>query len=443
MKSNLQFLFFSTFVFPWLLLVAAWNSKSHRFQHWAITIFVTIYGATIAIAYDPSGGRGGIGGNADGVDHLSAVYMHYVGLSFDQFVSESWDILLLKQTEAGSVDIFKHVVSYLTGGVLGIPSLFFPVVALVYGYFFAGSILEIFKNFKGTQLTYVFLAFALLFFLIKNIEGVNTVRTWTGMWVLVYACLKYYSTKKMRYMLLMFVPPLIHFGYFIMTIPAWLVLVFGSRPRIYAALFVLSSATTIFNPGSVVEVISMSELGQHRTNSYFVEQRASGDQIIQAEQKKGSRFYKVLERFGLQKWALNIFVYTLLLTGVYSLVMNHYQKTLFSIGLLTLTLSNISWYLYAVSQRSWIIGCVFIVAAFLIARQDPMTAPRFPYSRPAYKAGLHLSLLLFIPYYIYNLSTLLDFPSVFLFCFPFLIFIVPESNMSIKKALQLILGFVF
>ena len=121
MKSNLQFLFFSTFVFPWLLLVAAWNSKSHRFQHWAITIFVTIYGATIAIAYDPSGGRGGIGGNADGVDHLSAVYMHYVGLSFDQFVSESWEILLFKQTELHTVDIFKHVVSYLTGGVLGIP----------------------------------------------------------------------------------------------------------------------------------------------------------------------------------------------------------------------------------------------------------------------------------------------------------------------------------
>ncbi len=418
---------------PWLLLVAAWKSKSNRYKHWVLTLFVTIYGATIAIAYDPSG----VG--PDGVRHLLGVYEHYVGLGFDQFMSELWSILMFRQSEAPSPDVYKHVLSYLTGGLLGLPILFFPIVAFVYGYFFVGSLLEIFKNFRTTKLTYVFLAFALLFFLIKNIEGVNTVRTWTGMWILVYACLKYYATKRTRYILLMFVPPFVHFGFFIMAIPAWLVLVFGNRTRVYAALFVLSSFTTFFNPGTVVEVISVTELGQHRAQAYFREEAVYGKTHFEESQNKGNRIWLSLQRFGLQKWALNIFVYTLLLSGVYFLTMTRYQKTLFSIGLLTVTLSNISWYLYAVSNRSWIIGCVFILAAYLITRQDPHTASRLPYSQPIYKVGLHLSLLLFFPYFLYNLSVILDFPSVYLLAFPFLVWLYPESNLSVKEAVQSIL----
>jgi len=123
--------------------------------------------------------------------------------------------------------------------------------------------------------------------------------------------------------------------------------------------------------------------------------------------------------------------------------MNGYQKTIFSIGLLTVTLSNISWYLYAVSNRSWIIGCVFILAAYLIARQDPKTASRFPYSQPIYKIGSHISLLLFIPYFVYNLSALLEFPSIYLLGLPFVAVLDPTMNMSMKEGLKALLDMLF
>ena len=55
------------------LLLAAWKTSSQRYRHWLLTAFVTMYGATIAIRYDPTGQ------GADGVRHLLLVYDHYVG----------------------------------------------------------------------------------------------------------------------------------------------------------------------------------------------------------------------------------------------------------------------------------------------------------------------------------------------------------------------------
>jgi len=416
---------------PWVFLIAAWKSTSHRERHWLLTFFVVIYGASITIAYDP------LGIGPDGVGHLLRVYTHYVDLGFDQFLSELWLILTLRPPITTNDDVYIHVLSYFTGGLLGEPRFFFPIVALVYGYFFTGSMLEVFKHFKLRPRGYIFLAFAFLFVLVKNIEGVNTVRTWTGMWILVYACLRYYSTKQLRYVVLMFVPPLIHIAYLVLALPTWLVLLLGNKKRAFALIFVASSFTTFVNPGSVAEVLSGSELGADKVRGYYIEEARD------TSREKGERIWAWFEKFGLQKWAVNILIYTLLLKNVYFRAMNRYQATLFSIGLLTLALSNSTWYFYAVSNRSWIVGLVFILAAYLSAMQRPETNDRIPGSDPLYIAGLHASLLLFIPYVLYNLSTLLDFPSVFIIGLPFLALLAPESNMSLKEAAKWLLDVIF
>lgn len=414
---------------PWILLIAAWKSASQRERHWLLTFFVTIYGATIAIAYDP------LGVGPDGVRHLLNVYVHYVGLSFAQFLSELWLILTFRPPDKVD-DVYIHVLAYLTGGVLGEPRFFFPIVAFIYGYFFSGAMLEVFKHVGEKKQSYLFVFFALLFVLIKNIEGVNTVRTWTGLWILVYACLKYYSTKQVKYVFLMFVPPLIHVGWFVMAIPAWIVLVLGNRKVLYAVLFVVSSFTTFVNPGTVTEMLSSTELGEAKVRAYYVEE-------ARIDTAAGQKIWLWFEKFGLQKWALNVFVFSLLITGVYIVSMNRFQSTIFSIGLLTITLSNISWYLYALTNRSWIVGAIFILAAYLSVMQHPRTRPKVPVSNPVYKIGLHVSLLLFVPYMLYNLSTLMDYPSVFLFGLPFLAVLSPEDNMSIKEAARFILDVLF
>lgn len=432
--KRIGFILISSITFPVLLLWQAWKTSSFTYKHWLATAFVTVYGSTIAIAYDP------LGIGADGVRHLLHVYVHYVGLGFPQFLQELGQIIALQENASPSRDAYKHVLSYIAGGVLGVPELFFPMVAFIYGYFFTGSLLIVFRNFGATRLTYVFVGFAVLFFLAKNIEGVNTVRTWTGMWILVYACLKYYETKRLRYALLMFVPPFIHFGYFMMAIPAWLVLAVGNWPRFFAVLFVLSSFTTFLNPGTVTEIVSATELGERATHSYFREEVRSREEILERGAERGQRIWRTLNQFGLHKWALNVLVFSLLIGNVYSTIMTKYQKTLFSIGLLTVTFSNATWYLYALSNRSWLVGAVFILAAYLITRQDPLTSRKLPNALPIYKYGINIALVLFFPWFLFQLSVILDFPSVFLLALPFLVWLSPEINMSVKDALRWLLG---
>jgi hypothetical protein len=108
---------------------------------------------------------------------------------------------------------------------------------------------------------------------------------------------------------------------------------------------------------------------------------------------------------------------------------------------LTLAFSNSTWFLYAVTNRSWIIGCAFVLAAFVMVRSDPATKVKLLYTAPPYyRWGLHLSLLLFLPYFLYNLSILIDYISLFMFVAPFVVWIDPEMNMSIKYVLQVLLG---
>lgn len=435
--SRAGFIVLSFVTIPALLLVQAWKTKSFRYRHYLLTGFVTAYGSTIAIQYDPTGQ------GSDGVRHLLLVYEHYVGLSFENFLIDLWNTIALKETtNFGIRDPYKHIVSYLVGGVLGMPWLFFTVVAFVYGYFFTGSLLEIFKHTQWSRLNYVLLGFAALMFIIKNIEGVNTVRTWTGMWVLVYACLRYYDTRQLRYILLMLMPPLIHVGYFVMVLPALAVLVFGNRPLLYTGLFVVSSFTTIVNPGTAVEALSVTDRGAQQVRSYYREEVGAAQDVIQQASGE-TRWYRTYYQAGIQKWALNIFIYTLLLGGIYFSCMNYRQKTLFSIGLMTLSLSNSTWFISALSGRSWLVGCTFIFAAFIMANTDPESRARITKSiKPYYRVGLNFSLFLFFPYFLFNLSTLLDFPSVFAFAAPFAVWFDPGINMSIKEFLRMLIGVV-
>lgn len=431
------FAILSSLTIPPLLLWQAWKTESWRYRHFLLTIFITVYGATISIRYDPSGQ------GSDGVRHLALVYDHYVGLSLNQFLRELWHTLTLQlSTDPGIRDPYKHIVSYITGGLLGMPWLFFTVIACVYGYFFSGSVLEVFKHFKLSRVNYVIIALAALFLLLKNIEGVNTVRTWTGLWILVYACLKYYRTRQRRYVLLMLAPPFVHFGYLFMIIPALAVVLFGNRPLIYSILFVASSATNLIPQPTFMELLEITERSAYQSHAYYLEERRDYGEIAQRFHAQGSRWWLVAQRYGLQKWALNVLIYTVLLSGIYYPCMDIRQKSLFSTGLLSLALSNSTWYLYALSNRLWIIGATFILAALIISYTEAASRTRINTKRKSnlYPLGLHLSLILFMPYFLFHISVLIDYPSIFLLGAPFMVWIDPEINMSIKYVLQVLLG---
>lgn len=412
---------------PALLAVEFWKTRSERYRHWLLTLFMIVLGFVAVV--DASG---------DARRHLMDVELVYSQMSFSLFLEDLWRILTFQLTESGAKDVYKHVVSYFFGGILGMPQLFFPFIAGVYGYFFAGSVLHVLRHFNLSRANYVVLAVVFVFFMVKGVEGFFTVRTWTGLWVLVYACLKYHEQPRLRYLLLMFVPPFIHLGFFLLAIPAWLVMVFGSRPLIYVAIFALSSVTTILPQEQITQQIARSERGASQVEGYYTQEQSSAIEEFMGERQQ-TNFYNAYRRAGLQRWAPTVLVITLLACGMYLKWMTRYQKRIFSIGLLTLAFSNATWFLFAVHNRSLTIAMVFILAAFLMARLDPRTRGRFRGLPGYYKWGVHLSLLIFAPMMMFSVSVVLERYGIYSLGAPFMALVEPDSNIDFKQAIRFLL----
>lgn len=412
---------------PGLLAVEFWKTRSERYRHWLLTLFMTVLGFVAII-------EGG-----DALDHLMDVELVYSRISFEQFLHDLWSILTFQLTETGTKDAYKHLISYLFGNILGLPQLFFPFVAGVYGYFFAGSVLHVLRHFTLSRANYVVLAIVFVFLMVKGLEGFLSVRTWTGMWILVYASLKYHERPRLRYLLLMLAPPFVHLGFFLLAIPAWIVLVFGSRPMAYVVIFALSSVTTILPQEQITEQIARTERGAAQVHGYYTQEQSSAIEEFMG-QRQQTNFYNAYRRAGLQRWAPTVLVFTLLACGMYLKWMTRYQKRIFSIGLLTLAFSNATWFLFAVHNRSLTIAMVFILAAFLMTRLDPRTRDRFRGLPAYYRWGVHLSLLLFAPLIMFAMSMVLEQYGFYSLGAPFMALLAPETNMDFKEAIKFLLG---
>jgi len=413
------------FVFPVLSLAHGLRSNlGMKFKRKLLIVFITIYGSVITISE-----------SNDGFRHQERVYSHYVDLSFVDFFSEIFDILFFRGNPNINDDLYIHIISYLTGGVLGMPWLFFIVVSFVYAYFFSGSLFKVINLRKGVKYKWYVYGFVVIFILWKNIEGINTVRTWTGLWVLFYACISYYTTKKKKYLLLMFTPPLIHVGYFIMAIPAWLVLILGVRHKMFIILLILSFSTTILNPQIVLSQLEKTETGQNKIRGYYVEEERTSSELI--EEYAQNTWYKRFYALGVQNLGVNLLAFVVIGLGVYRLNLNTLEAHLFSIGILTKALSNVTWFLTAVSNRSGLISGLFILACivlFLLRNNSTdLQSKRLKLFNNLIKIGV----LIFVPFFIYKIADMIYFISVYMLAFPFISWFADNTNYSIREFLGL------
>lgn len=404
------------------------SNFSYDTKRWLLICFITIYGSIITISE----------GN-DGYDHRQNVYVHYTELSFTQFIQESGDILTFKDNLAISEDLYIHVLSYLVGSVLHLPALFFVFVSFVYAYFFAGSIFLLLRFHKIKKYHWLFYGFLTVFILLKNIEGINTVRTWTGLWILFYACLRYYQTKKKKFLILMFVSPFVHVGYFLMALPAWFVLVAGNRPKIYTIIFALSFFVNIPNTDVLFKQLNETEVGAEKVDAYKVMPEQKTNETFSSQVVESNAWYAQLQEIGLQAWVLKFLAGVLILFDAYPKKMDPLELNLFSIGILTVAFSNLTWMLYAVSSRSGMIAMVFIMAAFILMwRRDYFDHAYFQRKRTL-RVLLKISFLLLVPFIIYKVADLIYYISIYMLAFPFVPWFTDGLNYSIREFIGLLL----
>jgi hypothetical protein len=395
---------------------------------WSIFAFTVIYGSLFHISF-----------LGDGEVHWQKVYDNYQYLDFSVWWDQLILILSLNPSQNTNDDPYIHLLSYLIGAILNAPQLFWIGVAIVYGYFFSGTLVKLlgYVNWKSNYNKFFFFFFLVLFLFWKSPLAMQTVRTWTGMWVLLYAVISYFETKNRKYLLLALTPPLIHIGYVLLAFPVWVVLFSGFRNvKIYFAIFI----TSIFFSNFVSEtgfnetIAQSSEVGAQKTKAYYLDDERAQRLAEQNELKKSdSTFYKKYESDGIQYQVMTgliFFIFIFLRSGL-----GHLEKTLYCYSLAIAANANFFTKIYAAHYRSWEIACVILLILMVIILSKN-NIKSMKYSFIKIKLPLFIFFIAIFPYVLYLISEFLSYSSPYIVLMPIAHWIDPDSvGMSMRQFL--------
>mgnify|MGYP006875438774 CR=1 FL=1 len=120
--------------------------------------------------------------------------------------------------------------------------------------------------------------------------------------------------------------------------------------------------------------------------------------------------------------------------------MTSLEKNIFSIGLVMLAFSNATWFLTAVSNRTSVIANAFILGAFVLLLCRGYLDSRKFKNNLILKYSTKISMIGFVPLFIYKVSDVLDYPSFFVLFAPFVVWVNDTLNMSLKEGIKLFTG---
>jgi hypothetical protein len=425
LKQNIKYHLLLFLISPVLGLVYGIKTKSKRYIRWSIFLFVVIYGSLFNSSF-----------LGDGAVHWENVYQHYVNLDFSIFWERLMDILVLSHGPETNDDPYIHILSYFVGTLIGSPGLFFVFVAIVYAYFYSGVMVKLmsYVNWKSMYNKFYFTFFLVMLVLWIFPLKMQTVRTWTGMWVLLYAILSYHETKKKKYLLLALAPPLIHIGFLALAVPIWFVLFSGFRnPKVYFIVFLVSVViSNTVKQTSFSQFASQTEVGASKVDGYTLDdERTERNASKFAEKVDNTRFYKLFETLNLQTNVLTgiiIFIFIILRQRGFGVI----ENTLFSYGLAMAAFSNFFTSIFAVHNRGWEIASILILSLMVIflSKNNLKT---MKYSFLKVRLPLFLFVVALIPYTFYLVSGVLSFTSPYVFLIPIVSWIEPEIATNLRE----------
>lgn len=425
LQHNIKYHFILFLISPVLSLIYGLRSKSLAYIRWSIFVFVVIYGSLFHISF-----------LGDGAVHWNNVYNHYLYLDFSVFWSELYDIMMLDHSREVNDDPYIHILSYFVGTIFNVPGLFFVFVGAVYGYFYSGVMAKIISYInwesKGNKFYFTFF-FTMLILWIFPLK-MQTVRTWTGMWVLLYAILSFHESRKKKYLLLALTPPLIHVGFIALAVPIWIVLFSGFRsPKFYFIIFVFSIFfSNALQQTNFSSIASQTSVGASKIEGYTLDEDKIERNANKFEEKASStRFYKLFETLNLQTNILSvivIFIFIFLRKRGFDAI----ENTLFSYGLAMGAFSNFFTSIFAVHNRGWEITTILILSLLTIfLSKINLKSIRNSFFRV--KIPLFIFMLGLLPYGLYLLSNVLAFTSPFVFFLPVISWIEPEIATNLRE----------
>lgn len=410
-------------------------SKSKKIIQLSIFLFTFFFGSLLT--FEVMGGQKGVNTGSDGAIHLNKIFDVYQNRDFAWFLKSSGNLLSLDSD--AYLEPFPHILGYIFGSVLGVPGALFWGVGLFYGYFYSRSIVKLlsYVNWSSRLNLIPLYSFLVTLALWVSVKDMNTIRTWSGMWVLVYSAVSYFESNKKKYLFLSFFPPLIHVGFFVMALPVWWVLIFGfKRIKIYFLLFLISTifSSALQNFGVYDQLGGVSQLAEAKVESYALDDSKKESLLIERADDNAN-FYKGYEKDNIH---VNVVSALLVLIFVFykRVLLSRIQLFLFSLALLQGSLANFFNYNFALYNRSWIISGFFALALVVIFLSE------FNFSNT--RVGILKNLFtiiscLLLPFTFLKLSMLANNFSIFLFVTPFMGWNFFYDSMNLRDAILLLI----
>lgn len=415
---NQKYAILLLFVSPVLAVYYSIKDLGWEQRKWVLILFVTIFGS---LMQNPISG--------DIIKYINHIEAHYMGLPFEQFSRELWHIIIFNPLPTTNDDVYFHLIGYLAGGVLQWPRFFITITSFIFGYFYISALSKILIWEKGTPKPLIFIALVIVMIIYRGIDTMQTIRNATAIWILFDGVLGYFQTGKKKYLVQILITPLVHFSYFILSIPALIVVVLKKIPSkviiaAYIASFFLSIAT-----GGIVSQIERTELGRTKLKSYY----RHGEIQKRVEDPREGRWYAKHGKGRTFYMGSHALAFSIIMGGFFRKRMNSVESAMFSTGLLMATMANLGDFIPAFASRAMFLAGLFVVATatMLVIRGELSREEGF--NMRIGKIMLYISIILFVPKMVYTLSNTLVYSSIFVTVMPFVGWFMGENNIVIRE----------
>lgn len=375
----------------------------------------------------------------DGHSHMMNAKARYLNMSFSEFFTQSYDVITFNAVE-GAADFYIHILSYLSASVLQTPELIHAFGGFILGYFFTKSVLLLLKGNLKTKKSTILIGFITLFMLIKSIEALNSLRMWTGMWVLFYGSYGWAVYKKKIYLYIILFSILVHFAYIIVLIPLIISFLFQNFKKTIIIFYLFSFFTT-FSFSFFESVIPKSDLIESKQNTYAIDNE---DKVKRFEEMKTnyksvlnqSNFYKA---YGPSLYTTYSIVFLSFLLSFFYLkeTKDNNFKFLIATGIVIYATSNLINFAPELQGRLKIIASTFILAA---AIRFYLTLKYYQLSAKSIRI-INIIYIIFlisaIPVFLFQISDLFQNTSFFILLFPQISWLLGDNDISIRQAIEL------
>ena len=377
----------------------------------------------------------------DGYSHLMNAKLEYLNMSFSDFLKQSYNILTFTANE-GAADMYIHTLSYLSASVLQIPELIHVFAGFILGYFFTKSVLLVLKGNLRTKKDFILIGFIILFMFIKSIEALNSVRMWTGMWLMFYGSYGWTVYKKKTYLYIILFSILVHISYVIVLFPIIVSFLFKNFKKTIIIFYIFSFFNTL-SFSFIEPVLPKSDLFESKQNVYAIDK---DDKVMRFEEMRAnyksqlnqSNFYKA---FGPSIYTNYSIVFLSFLLSFFYLkeTTDNNFKFLIATGIVMFALSNLINFVPELQSRLKIIASTFILAAAIYLQLTIKDYYLTTKNKRFMKFGFVLFLISSIPMFLFQISDIMFNISFFLLLFPQISWFLGDNDFSIRHAI----GFLF